>query len=88
MPPEVDTTKEDHAGDYNINKQMSLEAGGFSSQSYRVGVHKAEFQRTNLVHSLSWLSFPLPRSLSNSSIRFTLSLPLPSTSVLYLSSSF
>lgn len=41
-------TKEDHAGDYNINKQMSLEAGEFAIQSGSGGGHEAEPPPTNL----------------------------------------
>jgi len=41
-------TKEDHAGDYNINKQMSLEAGEFAIQSGTGGGREAESPPTNL----------------------------------------
>lgn len=41
-------TKEDHAGDYNINKQMSLEAGEFAIQSGTGGGREAESPSTNL----------------------------------------
>lgn len=64
-------TKEDHAGDYNINKQMSLEAGEFAIQSDTRGGREAESPPTNLeglprtlAPSLD-LSSPSPASLSS-----------------------
>ncbi|KYN18599.1 hypothetical protein ALC57_09078, partial [Trachymyrmex cornetzi] len=63
-------TKEDHAGDYNINKQMSLEAGEFAIQSGTGGGREAESPPTNLegltrtlAPSLD-LSSPFPACLS------------------------
>ncbi|EZA61505.1 hypothetical protein X777_07838 [Ooceraea biroi] len=64
-------TKEDHAGDYNINKQMSLEAGEFAIQSGTGGGREAESPPTNLEG--------LPRTLAPS-------LDLSSPSPAYLSS--
>lgn len=64
-------TKEDHAGDYNINKQMSLQAGEFAIQSGTGGGREAESPPTNLEG--------LPRTLSPS-------LDLSSPSPAYLSS--
>lgn len=64
-------TKEDHAGDYNINKQMSLEAGEFAIQSGTGGGREAESPPTNLegltrtlAPSLD-LSSPSPACLSS-----------------------
>lgn len=69
-------TKEDHAGDYNINKQMSLQAGEFAIQSGMGGGREAELPPTNLegltrtlAPSLD-LSSPSPICLS--SIKFLL----------------
>lgn len=51
-------TKEDHAGDYNINKQMSLQAGEFAIQSDTGGGREAESPPTNL-EGLRGRSLPL-----------------------------
>lgn len=82
-------TKEDHAGDYNINKQMSLEAGEFAIQSGTGGGRKAESPPTNLegltrtlAPSLD-LSSPSPAFLS--STKFLLLAHCPGISPLSLS---
>ena len=61
-------TKEDHAGDYNINKQMSLEAGEFAIQWGTGGGREAEPPPTNLEGPRRTFS-PSSSSLSSSLLR-------------------
>lgn len=72
-------TKEDHAGDYNINKQMSLEAGEFAIQSGTGGGREAESPPTNLeglTRTLPLWTSPLLLSRASPSPNFSFSFTL------------